>query len=86
MAPVTAPWHSRDAARSIDINRIFRRYTYTVWHMAIIKVAVAAVAMIAGAYLSSFVLDTLWLFIAIWAITAGYILWLTYKNNSPTER
>jgi ABC-type Mn2+/Zn2+ transport system permease subunit len=68
------------------MNRIFRRYTYTVWQMAIIKVAVAAIAMIAGAYLSSFVLDTLWLFIAMWAITAGYILWLTYKKNSPTER
>jgi len=59
--------------------KIFRNYTFTVWQMAVIKVAVAAVGMILGAFFASFVLDTLWLFIAIWVIAASYILWITYK-------
>jgi hypothetical protein len=66
--------------------KIFRSYTFTVWQMAIIKVAVAAVGMILGAFFASFVLDTLWLFIAVWVIAAGYILWMTYKPGSSTRR
>ena len=65
--------------------KIFRNYTFTVWQMAVIKVAVAAVGMILGAFFASFVLDTLWLFIAIWVIAAGYILWITYKPGSSTS-
>lgn len=66
--------------------KIFRSYTFTMWQMAIIKVAVAAVGMILGAFFASFVLDTLWLFIAVWVIAAGYILWMTYKPGSSTRR
>lgn len=66
--------------------KIFRSYTFTVWQMAIIKVAVAAVGMILGAFFASFVLDTLWLFVAVWVVTAGYILWITYKPGSSTTR
>lgn len=65
--------------------KIFRNYTFTVWQMAVIKVAVAAVGMILGAFFASFVLDTLWLFIAIWVVAAGYILWITYKPGSSTS-
>jgi len=57
-----------------------------VWQMAIIKVAVAAVGMILGAFFASLVLDTLWLFVAVWVVTAGYILWITYKPGSSTTR
>ena len=66
--------------------KIFRNYTFTVWQMAIIKVAVAAVGMILGAFFASFVLDTLWLFIAVWVFAAVYILWMTYKPGSSTRR
>ena len=66
--------------------KIFRNYTFTVWQMAVIKVAVAAVGMVLGAFFASFVLDTLWLFIAVWVIAAGYILWMTYKPGSSTRR
>jgi hypothetical protein len=66
--------------------KIFRNYTFTVWQMAVIKLAVAAVGMILGAFFATFVLDTLWLFIAIWVIAAGYILWITYKPGTPTDR
>ena len=65
--------------------KIFRNYTFTVWQMAVIKVAVAAVGMILGAFFASFVLDTLWLFIAVWVVAAGYILWITYKPDSSTK-
>ena len=66
--------------------KIFRNYTFTVWQMAVIKVAVAAVGMILGAFFAPFVLETLWLFIAIWVIAAVYILWITYKPGSSTTR
>lgn len=46
--------------------------------LAVIKLAVAAVGMILGALFASFVLDTLWLFVAIWVIAAACILWITY--------
>ena len=67
------------------MNKVFRNYTFTIWQMAIIKLAVGAVGMVIGAFLASFVLDTLWLFIAIWLIAAGYILWITYKPGSSTK-
>lgn len=66
--------------------KIFRSYTFTVWQMAVIKIAVAAVGMILGAFFASFVLDTLWLFIAIWVVAAAYILWITYQPGTPTDR
>lgn len=66
--------------------KIFRNYTFTVWQMAVIKVAVAAVGMIFGAFFATFVLDTLWLFIAIWVVAAAYILWITYRPGSSTTR
>jgi hypothetical protein len=65
--------------------KIFRSYTYTWWHIAIIKLALVAVGMILGAYLASFVIGNLWIFIAIWVTTAAYILWHSYKPDSPTR-
>jgi len=67
------------------VSKLFRNYTFTVWQMAVIKLAVSAVGMILGALLASFVLDSLWLFIAIWLVAAGYILWITYRPGSSTE-
>lgn len=65
--------------------KLFRSYTYTWWQLAIIKLALLAVGMILGAYLSNFVLGNMWLFIAVWVVTAAYILWHSYKPGSPTK-
>jgi len=65
--------------------RLFRSYTYTWWQIAIIKFALLAVGMIAGAYLTSFVVSNLWLFILIAVLSAGYILWHSYKPHSETQ-
>lgn len=65
--------------------RIFRSYTYTWWQMAIVKLALLALGMILGAYLSGVVLGNLWLLVTVWLLAAGYILWLSFKPASPTK-
>lgn len=56
------------------MKKLFGTYTYTWWQMGVFKLSLLAIGMIAGAYLASFVLDSLLVFIAIAALASGYII------------
>lgn len=56
------------------MRNIFGSYTYTWWQMGVFKLSLLAIGMIAGAYLASFVLESLLVFIAIAVLASGYII------------
>jgi len=63
--------------------KLFGSYTYTWWQMGVFKLALLALGVIGGAYFASFVLDALWVFIAIAVVSSAYIIVisLTGKNK-----
>ncbi len=56
------------------MKKLFGSYTYTWWQMGVFKLSLLAIGMIAGAYLASFVLESLLVFIAIAVLASGYII------------
>jgi len=56
------------------MRKLFGSYTYTWWQMGVFKLSLLAIGMIAGAYLASFVLESLLVFIAIAVLASGYII------------
>ncbi|MCF8550251.1 MAG: hypothetical protein K9G09_05085 [Pontimonas sp.] len=56
------------------MKKLFGTYTYTWWQMGVFKLSLLAIGMIAGAYLASFVLESLLVFIAIAVLASGYII------------
>ena len=56
------------------MKNLFSSYTYTWWQMGVFKVSLLAIGMIAGAYLAAFVMDALWLFIALVVLSTGYVI------------
>ena len=56
------------------VKNLFSSYTYTWWQMGVFKVSLLAIGMIAGAYLAAFVIDSLWLFIALAVLSTGYVI------------
>ena len=67
------------------MRRIFGTYRYTWWQIAILKVALLAIGMIAGAFLAAFVMGWLWMFILVAVVGAGYILYVSFKPSPPTH-
>lgn len=62
----------------------FRSYTYTWWQMGIFKFALLAIGVIVGAYLSSFVLGAVWVFITIAVIGSAYMMVVSFTSeNKP---
>lgn len=56
------------------MKNLFRSYTYTWWQMGIFKISLLSIGLIAGAYLSSFVLGVVWLIVAVAALATGYVI------------
>ena len=56
------------------MKNLFSSYTYTWWQIGVFKVSLLAIGMIAGAYLAGFVIDALWLFIALAVLSSGYVI------------
>ena len=67
------------------MKSIFRSYVFTWWQMAIFKVALIAVGVVIGAVIAEFVLGSLWWWIGLWIMPAGYLLWLSLRPGSPTR-
>lgn len=68
------------------MRKILRDYTYAWWQLAILKLALICAGIVVGALFASFVLSALWLFIALWLIAAGYILWQSFRTKDDTSR
>lgn len=62
----------------------FRSYTYTWWQIGVLKFALLAIGMIAGAYLATFVMSWVWVFIAIGVVASAYIVAISFigKNSA----
>ena len=56
------------------MKKLFGSYTYTWWQMGVFKLSLLAIGMIAGAYLASFVMESLLVFLAIAVLASGYII------------
>lgn len=56
------------------MKNLFRSYTYTWWQMGVFKISLLSIGLIAGAYLSSFVLGVVWLIVAVAALATGYVI------------
>jgi hypothetical protein len=56
------------------MKKLFGSYTYTWWQMGVFKLSLLAIGMIAGAYLASFVMESLLVFLAIAVLSSGYII------------
>ncbi len=61
--------------------KLFGSYTYTWWQMGVFKLALLAIGMIAGAYLASFVINALWVFIAIAVVSSAYIIAISLSGK-----
>lgn len=64
------------------MKKLFGTYTYTWWQMGVFKLSLLAIGMIAGAYLASFVLDSLLVFIAIAVLASGYIITVSLSGTN----
>jgi hypothetical protein len=62
--------------------RLFGSYTYTWWQMGVFKLALLAIGMIGGAYLATFVLNALWVFIAIAVVASAYIIAISLSGKN----
>lgn len=67
------------------MKTFFRSYTYTWWQIAILKVALFSIGILAGGLLAEFLAGWWWLLTALAIVGAGYILWLSFKPHSPTR-
>ena len=57
---------------------MFKPKTYGVWDLGVVKLCVLSYGMVAGAYLSAWVIAHLWFFAAVCVITcarAAYFYW-----------
>ena len=68
------------------MRKILRDYTYAWWQLAILKLALICAGIVVGALFASFVLSALWLFIALWLIAAGYILWQSFRTKGDSAK
>jgi hypothetical protein len=62
--------------------KLFGSYTYTWWQMGVFKLALLAIGMIGGAYFASFVINALWVFIAIAVISSAYIIAISLSGKN----
>jgi hypothetical protein len=62
--------------------RLFGSYTYTWWQMGVFKLALLAIGMIGGAYLATFVLNALWVFITIAVVASAYIIAISLSGKN----
>lgn len=62
--------------------KLFGSYTYTWWQMGVFKLALLAIGMIGGAYLATFVLNALWVFIAIAVVASAYIIAISLSGKN----
>ncbi|MCX6713827.1 MAG: hypothetical protein NTV48_01850 [Candidatus Vogelbacteria bacterium] len=60
--------------------KIFKDVTFSVWQMAIFKIAVGAVGIAIGAYWSAIFLPYLAYLVAIWLVLGIYILHVWLKK------
>ena len=56
------------------MKNLFSSYTYTWWQMGVFKISLLSIGLIAGAYLSSFVLGAVWIFVGIAVLATGYVI------------
>ncbi len=56
------------------MKKLFGSYTYTWWQMGVFKLALLSIGLILGAYLASFVISALWVFVLIAALASSYII------------
>ena len=62
----------------------FRSYTYTWWQLAIFKFTLLAIGVIVGAYLSSFVLGALWVFVTLAVAGSAYVMVISFRGSNKT--
>jgi len=62
--------------------KLFGSYTYTWWQMGIFKLSLLAIGVIGGAYFSSFVMSSLWVFVVIAALASGYIIAASFSGSN----
>jgi uncharacterized membrane protein len=60
--------------------KLFGSYTYTWWQMGVFKLSLLAIGMIGGAFLASFVMSSLWVFVVIAALASGYIIAASFSG------
>jgi uncharacterized membrane protein len=65
--------------------KLFGSYTYTWWQMGIFKLALLAIGMIGGAYLASFVMNSLWIFILIAALSSAYVIVASFSGKNAKK-
>ena len=56
------------------MKNLFSSYTYTWWQMGVFKISLLSIGLIAGAYLSSFVLGAVWIFVGIAVLATCYVI------------
>jgi hypothetical protein len=56
------------------MKKLFGSYTYTWWQMGVFKLALLSIGIILGAYLASFVISALWVFVVIATLSSAYII------------
>lgn len=59
---------------------IFKDYKYTWWQMAIFKVALLSAGVLIGSYWSEFFSDFWMVFVALWLVSAGYVMYISFKK------
>jgi hypothetical protein len=62
--------------------KLFGSYTYTWWQMGVFKLALLAIGMIGGAYFAAFVLNALWVFIAIAVVSSAYVIAISLSGKN----
>ena len=67
------------------MSRIFRRYVYTWWQIALLKIALLALGILLGAWLADAALGAFWWLVAAWIAPASYLLWHSLRPHSPTN-
>ena len=56
------------------MKKLFGSYTYTWWQMGVFKLSLLSLGLIIGAYLASFVMSALWVFVLIAVLASSYII------------
>ena len=56
------------------MKKLFGSYTYTWWQMGVFKLSLLSIGLILGAYLASFVISALWVFVVVAALSNAYII------------